>query len=780
MFYKNNKYCIYNKNQKISNIFIGSKTIEKEININEVPYISTYYIKPIVKTNEEVFINYYITDYWHKEYLERDFNESFNITVKVKNQIDRTYTNLKAGDNKISLGTFANEGEIDFSLICVDKYGRSSHELFNYFLVRNEPVINEYIMTEQDLITYNIKNNDNYEEILHVDVNYIPYDPDNPSSADTANNQEMINTINSIQTAYNNKIVASKKYCCIIPRINDGKAYRWFKTAKVKYADDYDKNAVMNEATTTKNGLQNLINDKKNEGYNKIKLLTGIYRIDGIIDTTVTPNIKNSHISIPTNMTLDLNNSKIKLNQNNISKCYIIRIDNCFDSHVINGTIEGDYFSHDYANSPNNSEWVHGVHIGGSSKYCSYENVIVKNNTGYGITNGVNNPLGMSYYNLALGNTFTFKDVNLITGEDIPSTNRTTSNFIDISNYIQYKYIYVNKYSGYQNVFGGTWNIICHFYDSNKTYIKSIFGWQFRRVLIPENSHYMKVTIMNGETTDQLSITHFRIPNHCWVINSVIENCRCVGITPYAMNDMYMENCEVKFNGQSGAFCALDIEDGWEQSQDATYKNLNFHDNYRNDFLTCAGQNIIVDSMANGSLHFYGRTNSYVVKNSKHIVNATIGHGQNGKNVFSRNYIRFYNNTIENGKLTVVADAEVNIKTPVCIKDCNINAYININNTYDILKRCKVDNFNNEYRIMKAIIGGTFIDSLIQNRDSSHHNSANFYNCTLTNITSQLQGIWNLHYCTLNNITLKCLTSDTQIIPTFNTYNCIKENVNIS
>ena len=37
---------------------------------NEVPYISTYYIKPVVEPVEEVLIDYYITDYYYREYLE--------------------------------------------------------------------------------------------------------------------------------------------------------------------------------------------------------------------------------------------------------------------------------------------------------------------------------------------------------------------------------------------------------------------------------------------------------------------------------------------------------------------------------------------------------------------------------------------------------------------------------------------------------------------------------------------------------------------------------------
>ena len=46
-------------------IFISrvSKTNQKtNININEVPYISTYYINPIISPNEDVIIDFYVTD----------------------------------------------------------------------------------------------------------------------------------------------------------------------------------------------------------------------------------------------------------------------------------------------------------------------------------------------------------------------------------------------------------------------------------------------------------------------------------------------------------------------------------------------------------------------------------------------------------------------------------------------------------------------------------------------------------------------------------------------
>ena len=139
--------------------------IPEDLNWNEVPYISTYYIKPIVKPGEEVFIDYYITDYYYKEYLEEDYSETFTVTVRIEGQDDKLYHHLKAGDHQVSLGSFSTEGEYTFSILCTDKYGRNSHELFNFLLVQDDVEIKEYIMTEDDLITYNIKNNDDYEDI---------------------------------------------------------------------------------------------------------------------------------------------------------------------------------------------------------------------------------------------------------------------------------------------------------------------------------------------------------------------------------------------------------------------------------------------------------------------------------------------------------------------------------------------------------------------------------------------------------------------------------------
>ena len=93
-----------------------------------------------------------------------------------------------------------------------------------------------------------------------------------------------------IEEIANSTIIPSRKYICFIGTtekedenknaIMQTKPARFWLNTIVKYADDYDKDSVLEEATNTRIGLQKLLNDKKSEGYNKLLLLSGTYRID--------------------------------------------------------------------------------------------------------------------------------------------------------------------------------------------------------------------------------------------------------------------------------------------------------------------------------------------------------------------------------------------------------------------------------------------------------------------------------------------------------------------
>lgn len=551
--------------------------IPNDLNWNEVPYISNYYIKPIVKPGEEVFINYYITDYYYKEYMEKYNlkednwgddnwteeiwnNETFTVTVRVEGQDDKLYHYLKAGDHQVSLGSFNNEGEQKFSILCTDKYGRNSHELFNFFLVQDDIEINEYVMTEDDLINYKI----------------------------------------------------------------------------------FSSNSLEN-ASETRLGLQALLDNKKSDGYNKIKLLEGYY----VIDHT-TP------IYVPTSLTLDLNNSTIKLKGFTGAKCTMLTLNNTFNSHVINGIIEGDFYEHDYNNSPNSSEWVNGIAIEGEAKYSSFENITIKNITGYGSNNGLANSRDSSLayfyiYPREIGNVFKLGDIDRNTGLDISSTTRTTSDFRDISGYENVGYLSVSRYLGYQGIPCNTWNIICHFYDKSKNFIKSTDAYQYRRIEVPSNANYMRITILEAAYPTSLSIQYFRVPTHCSFKDIKYENCRAVGMAQAAMKDMLVENCEFTNCGQNLAKCAYDAEDGWDMMQDVTLSKLNFHDNPNNELLTCAGHNFIVENQVQGKIFMYSRTRNSIIRYCK---NTEISLEDGGiDSIVKHGIYRIYNNDFKKGSL---------------------------------------------------------------------------------------------------------------------------------
>lgn len=655
----------------LSSIYIllsSNKTNSINLNPNEVPYISTYYIKPVVSTKEDVILDFYITNYNHSSYIKENNNDTFTATIKIEGKKNIVKKRLKSGNNSINLGKFKKEGEQKFSILITDQYGRNSHELFNYFLVKNPSQKIEYIMTEKDLDKYNIDNSDNAK-----------------------------NTIN------------------------------------------------------TGNGLQKILDDKKAEGYNYIKLLPGTYRVH-----------HTNTLYIPTEFTLDMNKSTIKLNGFTGDKAVMVELNNTFDSHVINGTIEGDYYEHDYENSPNNSEWVMGINIAGESKYSSFENLVVKNITGYGGGNGIGNSpdgkLGYTYEApIGIGDTFKLGDIDRTTGESIESKNRTTSDFIDIGNHNEIGYLSVSRYLGYQGNPCSTWNIISHYYDSDKNYIRSIDGYQYRRIEVPENAKYMKVTILSKDFPTDLSVQLFRIPTHCAFRNVTFENCRAVGLAQSAMKDMLVENCKFINCGQTLAKCAYDAEDGWDMMQDVTFRKLDFKDNPNNDFLTCAGHNFVLEDMVNGKLHFWGRTNSYVVRNNNNLKDTTILN--DGK--LKTGYTRFYNNTV-NSNINV--KGEKNTNWPIVVKDSKI--YGRADSTIGMGKflRCIVDESKNTDNTYGTALGtGEYIDCTIQNK-SGENQGGIYTNCEIKNISGNLHGTLDISNSNISNF--KCFAGSYE--PTYN------------
>ena len=642
---------------------------------NLVPYLSTYYIEPTVATNENVTINYFVTDYYGRSYTEDSNFYSYKIILKCDGKEDIVQTNVSGGDHSINLGSFSSEGTYHFSLIAIDQYGRKSHELFNYIRVKN--VINRtvYNVTQSDINSYGITYNVGREVKQYVYVS---------SGSDEA-------TITSaIQNAYDSTTPSSGKYVVFIPTNNSNNTYEgkmsYWKYCKVKYASDYNSTTVATECTTNRQKIQQLINDKVALGYNKIVFYNATYVID------------NSPIDVPSGVDLDLNGATIKLNPFTGNGALMMRMTDCTDSALHNGTIEGDYFAHDYTNSTHNSEWVSGVEMGGSCRYCSIYDLMIKDITGYGLQNSISStsPNGNTFFSTVKVGTLTQGDIDKETGENITCSYRLRSEKVNISAYQgNSDYISMSIHLAYQGNEFSSWNYFMYFYNSAGQFIKSVSAYQYRQIKIPIGAYYARIVILGERLQSNWDLCyHFlRVPTHCSFENIVIDNARCVGMAQGQMKDFLVNNCTIKNSGQSSATCSYDAEDGWDGMQDVFIENCHFIDCPNNGIVTCAGHNFCIDNLESDKLYMWERTRWVLIKNSN-FKEATI-RGGGEKDILKHGIARFYGNTITG--LTY-----------------------SINFVSNIMKDCTLTNRPQSGLLLNCTVGGTKYSELLCNNDANN------------------------------------------------------------
>ncbi len=595
---------------------------EKQSQVHlEIPWISTYYIQPQVTEKDAVKVGFYVTDWHQSEYRLQDYSHRFHVTLKIrKKEFQNRLTgeekvlekrDIKAGDHEFDVGTFP-EGEYQIALTAEDMQGRKSASIFHEFRVKkdfNIPEEETYRMNEKNLKKYRISNQGDLGIFHFVDVKGL-------SKEETAARiEEAAKKVKAPAGKYV-VVAGAEKYDpeenknhrgaknCPVP---EWLPVSWsWKSCKVIYADDYDKQKAEADAVATGKGLNRFLAAARKKGYRKVVMLPGTYRI-----SNTTP------IQIPSGMTVDLNGAVIKMNQYAGAKGIQIEMVDCIDSHVVNGIVEGDYFEHDYENSPNKSEWVCGIGMYGETKYSSYDRLLVRYITGYGVTNGFRGHYA-SHFPIP---DFDYGTVDEKTGEvltDVPGL--AVSEMIGVAGYLDDGgYVAVSRFLGYQGMVGGRdWTLRYHFYDDNQQYLETIYGRQYRRMRVPEKAGYMRVSAYihkDPPYRGDLRTNLFRVPWNSWYSNLFILSARCVGMAPGGMYNFKVENCSFVRSGENLAKCAFDAEDGWDMMQDVWFVRNKFFKNPLNEFLCCSGHNFIFEDNE-ARFHLWSRTNSYVVRNN--------------------------------------------------------------------------------------------------------------------------------------------------------------------
>ena len=95
----------------------------------KIPYLSIYYVEPTRMTDENVTIDYFVTDWDNRKVRFDDDSERFDVTLRYStdctNWRTREAKGVKSGDGRFDLGKLP-EGLYTFSLQSVDKRGVKS------------------------------------------------------------------------------------------------------------------------------------------------------------------------------------------------------------------------------------------------------------------------------------------------------------------------------------------------------------------------------------------------------------------------------------------------------------------------------------------------------------------------------------------------------------------------------------------------------------------------------------------------------------------------------
>ena len=562
------------------------------------PYVSTYYVMPTVTPDEVVKIGFFVTDFESSKI--RFFDDSHRFTAHLeyrrKDGMSKVLTlkDLKSGDGEFTVGKLP-VGDYEMRVWAVDAKGRESHRVIHDFrVVKPEdlaiPSDKVYKMTAADLAAYGMRNDGDFERIVHVDTN-------------------------GVSKVVKEKCADAPGYTVTVPLDpKTGKVpFQAFKKATVAYDAGYDKAAVEAAAVATGAGLQKLLDEKAAAGFRKVVLFPGVYRIS-----------HEKPILVPDRMTLDLGGATLKENAFTGASSLMVKLASTRDSHLIGGTLEGDYWTHDYKDSPKGSEWCSGFELGGDCRYSSVENVKVVDITGYGGQNGIakDSKGDLAFFCEGLP-AYASGGLDLESGEvDTNDVFRFTTDFKDLKKIVGkgFRRLQVSKYLGYQGVATRSWQLTAAWYDAEKNFIASETCWQYREMWIPERAAFIRISV-EAESAEaakkaDLKLVSFRIPLNCAVRGCTFDRCRCVGYAASAMKNMIFDGTFFTHSGESAAKCAFDAEDGWDQMQDVYFVRNVFRENpVNNSILTCAGHNFIIERN-DCDIGFWGRTHSPCVKDN--------------------------------------------------------------------------------------------------------------------------------------------------------------------
>lgn len=465
--------------------------------------------------------------------------------------------------------------------------------------------------------------------------------------------------------------------------ITDDQTYFMVEADLAKYNINNQNSTDASDCINTRDGLNKLFIDVQAKGYRKITLLPGTYRINGEKTDPAYDSHQVFYISIPTNFTVDMNGCTFKLATiSSENQGCIVQINNAIDSHLINGTLEGDRFERkalglesDEANIDCKGEPINTLMIQGC-KYSSASNLIVKNTTGHALGSG--GIFGPEY-------TFISQVTNtaIFDGTEVDSDRCTTSSMIDLAPIMAWNefdgYVFVAHLLGYKGIQGDSPIEYISFYDENQNYIDTIVGYQYRKIKVPTNAKYLRATFLGQiETTGyEHTVTVYtqHLGDYISYQNIDFYDTRTTALVASIGNNILIEGCTYTRCGSSITPVAVDFEEGGEECQDLYYRNnvvIENTDTNTGTVVDCAGYNHVYENNIGHAIEIRNRVMGGVLRDTNDKNSNLIwflGTDKTGK------YCRIYNNDCGYIQFSdaSLASGYRNQAVSLKVKNCTIN-----------------------------------------------------------------------------------------------------------
>lgn len=506
-----------------------------------------------------------------------------------------------------------------------------------------------------------------------------------------------------------------------------------------------DKNNNSSSAqvmTNTRVGLQSIIDYARDNNYKRIILPTGTYRIsnDHLDWDGTTPSIHPSSLVLHSGLTLDLNGSTIVHHPFVSQRGMMFTLVDTDDTHIVNGTLQGDYPTRDLTPTPEVPQYVGEfcgiISIQGDCRYTTIENVTIRDAVGYACGLGVNGG-SSTYGRVKYFESFQLKDVDK-DGKLIDSINVCTSGFADISSQVPYGFTMIGRFLGMRGQQGIVPFGKIHFYDADYNFIETKVVQQYRKVRIPNGSYYARASVYQSTPNGiNLAIYNMKTPYNCAFRDVEFINTRTCSIAFTSMNNCLMERTTFDNCGQSLTPAAIDLEDGWQQQQDFTIRDCEVITPAGTmDLIVCAGYNIRIEGCNNFRTSLRVDLVDYCVTNC-----VMQGLQSSGR------YERIYNSTfIKSGIVNGHGEEYMEKNYRTIVKNCNLNEVTIAGKVDKPVKyiNCVLD-YNNitpqyhEPRLSYAEFEGCIIRNY-SNWKSWIGYGCKFTNCTFENIDMTLSG----------------------------------------